>query len=85
MSLVIEVPETLPAAVHPTYDDVPAVVTPMPSVPPQRKSSPSWWRSIVNRFSKRHAPARLPCRSPESAIDYLAREHAFVFIRAISG
>ena len=85
MSLVIEAPETLSAAVHPTLDDAPVVVAPIPDVPIQRTSAPSWWQTMVHRCSQRHAPNPLPHRTPESAIDNLAREHTFIYIKAMAG
>ena len=77
MSLVIDAPETLPAA-PPTIDDAPARVSP-PATPS------SWWRTLISRFNQPMFTVDGSKPPPEAAIDRLAREHTFLYIKALSG
>jgi hypothetical protein len=78
MSLVIDAPETLFAAAPPTIDDAPARVS--PSATPS-----SWWRTFISRFNQPLCTVHGSTLPPESAIDHLAREHTFLYIKALSG
>jgi hypothetical protein len=78
MSLVIDAPESLPAATLPTVDDAPVCVSPT--------TAPlSWWRTLLSRFNQPLFSVEGSKPPPEAAIDYLAREHTFLYIKALSG
>ncbi|MDH3601911.1 MAG: hypothetical protein OEU26_20050 [Candidatus Tectomicrobia bacterium] len=78
MSLVIDAPETLPAAAPPTIDDAPARVS-------RPATSSSWWRTLISRFNRPLFTVSGAEPPPEAAIDRLAREHTFLYIKALSG
>jgi hypothetical protein len=45
----------------------------------------SWWRTFISRFNQPLCTVHGSTLPPESAIDHLAREHTFLYIKALSG
>jgi hypothetical protein len=78
MSSVIDAPEFLPAAALPTVDD--ALVCVSPTTTPS-----SWWRALLSRLNQPLFSVDGSKPPPEAAIDYLARKHTFLYIKALSG
>jgi hypothetical protein len=78
MSLVIDAPETLSTAVPTTFDAAPAGLSPA-------TARVSWWRALISRFNQPLLRIDGSKPRPESAIDHLAREHTFLYIKALSG
>ena len=77
MSLVIDAPETLPAAAPPTFDDAPVHVS-------HATAPSSWWRTLISRFNQPLFTVE-GAKPSESALDRLARENTFLYIKALSG
>jgi hypothetical protein len=78
MSPVIDAPESLPATALPTVDDA--------SVCGSSTTAPlSWWRILLSRFNQPLFSVDGSKPPPEAAIDYLAREHPFLYMKALSG
>jgi hypothetical protein len=78
MSLVIDAPESLPATALPTVDDAPVCGSPTTALS-------SWWRTVLNRFNQPLFSVDGSKPPPEAAIDYLARKHPFLYMKALSG
>lgn len=78
MSLVIDAPKSLPAAALPTIDDAPVCVSPT-------TAASSWWQALLSRFNRPLCTVDGSKLPPESAIDHLAREHTFLYIKVLSG
>ena len=78
MSPVIDAPESLPATALPTVDD--ALVCESPTTAPW-----SWWRILLSRLNQPLFSVNGSKPPPEAAIDRLAREHTFLYIKALSG
>jgi hypothetical protein len=78
MSPVVDAPESLPATALPTVDDAP--VCGSPTTAPS-----SWWRALLSRFNQPLLSIDGSKPPHEAAIDYLAREHTFLYMKALSG
>jgi len=78
MSPVIDAPKSLPATALPTVDDT--RVCGSPTTAPS-----SWWRALLSRFNQPLFSVDGSKPPPEAAIDYLARKHTFLYIKALSG
>jgi hypothetical protein len=78
MSPVIDAPESLPATALPTVDNAPVRVSPT-------TAPSSWWRALLSRLNQPLFSVNGSKPPPEAAIDYLARKHTFLYIKALSG